>query len=400
MKVLILPSWYPNTDTKFGSFFKEQASFLNAHGYDVKILMAEELHTKNYLFHYLKRLLTGKRFGLNIRFLDQNPEAYSFPLIIQKDWSEAKQLTVAKSKYVEAFKLMLKTGWKPDVIHVQGTFKAGFSAQEISKQFQLPYVIIEHSPFNIGAYSVFKQEQIRSALLHAKKVAGVSNYQKKRMLDEGIERPIEVVWNLMDEEVFMPTPCKSEETNSKFVITTITRPTGVKDVDTFFKAVSNFVSRLPNKHAVEIVVVGHASLKDIGANTDYFDSLVATYKLEAVCSCIPFLTRKEINHLMHRTNVFVSTSLDEPYGVAIREAMLHGKPVITTKSGGPEDSINSLTGVLVEKGDYSSIANYLMAIFNKELIFDSQYIREHVICQSGRAAFLKSMNNFYNLDNE
>lgn len=392
MKVLVMPSWYPNKIYKSGSFFKEQANFLNTNGYDVKVLMAEELHTKNYVFQRLKRLLKGQREALTTSFLDQAPEAYSFPLIIQKSWSEEKQINVANEVYLKAFKDLIKTGWIPDIIHVQGTFKAGFSAQYISKLYQIPYVVIEHSPFKLVAYSKFRREYIKNVLMQAKKVAGVSQYQKNRMLEDGIDRSIDVVWNFMDEDKFV---LNTKASDSKFVITTITRPIKIKDVDTFFKAVSKFASGIGNRTDIEIVIVGHAAINDEIANTNYFEEQAKIHGISDICRCHAILSRSEIKTLLNRTQLYISTSLDEPYGVAVREAMLCGVPVISTKSGGPEDTVNTKTGILVDKKDSESIAKYIRDIYNGSLVFDSEYIRNYVISQSGKQAFLESMTNFY-----
>ncbi|WP_417237078.1 MULTISPECIES: glycosyltransferase [Flavobacteriaceae] len=397
MKVLLMPSWYPNVKQKTGSFFKEQAAFLNDNGFDIKVLMAEELHTRSYMYQLLIRFVTAKSNTLSTHFLDQDPEAFSFPIILQKGWTEQKQIDVANSKYLKAFKELIKTGWVPDLIHVQGAFKAGFSAQYISELYNIPYVVIEHSPFKLAAYSKFRQEKIKKVLLEAVKVAGVSKFQKKRMFEDGIARKIDVVWNFLDENRFQINKTLDK---SKFIITTITRPIKVKDVDTFFKAVSQFIDHVTDRSKIEVVIVGHAALNDEQANTKYYDTKAAELGISDVCKGIPFLSRKEVKVLLNKSNVFISTSLNEPYGVAIREAMLSGVPVISTRSGGPEDSINPQTGVLVEIGDSNSISKYLFEIYKGSLAFDSEYIRNYVISQSGRAAFLNSMTKFYSIEND
>jgi glycosyltransferase involved in cell wall biosynthesis len=397
MKILVMPSWYPNKNHNAGSFFKEQADFLNVNEFDIKVLMAEELRTKNYFYQLLKRIIKRESNKLTTTYLEQGPEAYSFPVIIEKGWSEEKQMKVANKKHLIAFKSLISSGWMPDIIHVQGSYNAGFSARYISDRYNIPYVVIEHSPFEISAYSKFRQEQIKKVLQDANAVAGVSHYQRKRMQDDGIDREVDVIWNFMDENEFKPIKA---QVNSKFVITTITRPVKVKDVDTFFKAVSQFITKIEDRSTVEVVIVGHAAINDLNTNTDYYDKKAAELGISDVCTCIAFLSREEIKILLDRTQVFISTSLDEPYGIAIREAMLCGVPVIVTKSGGPEDSITDKTGVLVEKRDVEAISQNILNIYNGSLAFDSEYIRNYVVAQSGSAAFLKTMTKFYSIIND
>lgn len=394
MKVLLMPSWYPNTIQNNGTFFREQAQFLESHGIDIKVLMPEELHTKRSWFQRFKLLVSGKSSGLQKSFLQQDPEAFSFPLILQKSWSENKQIEKLKQAYLQAFELLLKKGWTPNVIHVQGTVKAAFGAAYISKIHNIPFVVIEHSPFKIKVHSEFIQDQIKQSLMLANKIAGVSNYQKNRLIEDGINRDIEVVWNLMDEEKFSRG---SQTENSKFVITTITRPVKVKDVDTFFEAVTAFIKQNNDPKNIEIIAVGHNALFDKNANTSYYEKKAKSLGILEYCQFYATLSRTEILNVLQRTNVFVSTSLDEPYGVSIREAMLCGIPVVSTKSGGPEDTINDQNGALVDLKDYNAIASFLSEIYKEKRAFDSEYIRNYVISQSGREAFLKRMNEFYTI---
>lgn len=392
MKVLLLPSWYPNSDQNYGSFFQEQAQFLNENEFDIKVLMAEELHTKNYWYQRIKRLVTGKSSGLSKAYLHQDPEAYAFPLILQKSWSEAQQIKALKQHYLKAFEQLVDSGWIPEIIHVQGALKAGFAAKHISEVYNIPYVIIEHSPFKLSAHSKFLQGALKHTLLHANKVAGVSRYQKQRLLDDGIERDIEVVWNLMDETKF---DVQKNRKDDKFRITTITRPIKIKDVDTFFKAVADFINTVERPETVEVVAVGHNALFDRNANTNYYDKKAAELGISQYCKFHALLTRDDILELLQNTSVFISTSLDEPYGVAIREAMLCGIPVISTRSGGPEDSIEVETGVLVDLKDHKAITKALTEIYSSDRSFDSNYIRNYVVSQSGCQAFLKRMKDFY-----
>ncbi len=78
--------------------------------------------------------------------------------------------------------------------------------------------------------------------------------------------------------------------------------------------------------------------------------------------------------------------------------MMSGIPVISTKNGGVEDAINEDTGVLVNIGDFESIAKILNLMINKKLRFDAQKIRNHIISQCGSKVFVQKMTEFYNIN--
>ena len=399
-KVLILPSWYPNPNTKSGYFFKEQAHFLSEKGMDVKVLMVEELNTKSYCFQRVKRLLNGKSNQLSKSFLEQEPEAFSFPVIIQKTWSDEKKSKVLDKAYLTAFKKIIKkSDWFPDIIHLQGMYKYGLSSYLIAEEYNVPLVVIEHSPFRMGNYNKAEQGRIKKIFKVASKIAGVSHFHKTCLSIVNTKREVEVVWNFMDENRFSyQTSLKSDDV---FVITTILRASSVKDPITFFDAIARFVQTNNKDRSVEVNVVGLSGLDELTKMKDIDKNYISKYDhLHPILKFHSWLDRDEIEELHQKSSVFVSTSIDEPYGVALREAMLCGVPVISTRSGGPEDTINEQTGVLVEKRDYKAIAKSITDIYNSSLAFNSENIRNYVISQSGRTSFLESMTKFYSITND
>lgn len=395
MKVLIIPSWYPNRKNNLvGSFFQEQASLLAANGYDVKILYGNivNLSTLNYLQKKIMKLIFPKKTILQNDYLIQGPQAFSFPIYQFSDWwNEQDKNKEMCCSYVNAFSELLESGWKPDLIHAQCTVDAGIVSNHLSKLFKIPFVIIEHQIFLLNHYSKYKQTLIINALQCASKVGAVSNHQKRSILMNSIKCNPFVIWNLVDEDKFKIVP---EKTNLKFRILTVTYPSFIKDMDTFFKSIEIFCQVF--KDNIEVVVIGNNSFEDLdNANTFVFESLAKKYNVFSKCILIPSLPRIEIAKILNTADVFVSTSIAETFGVAVREAMLCGLPIIATKSGGVEDSINEKTGIRVNIGDFKAIAEALVKIKNQDIKFDANYIRNYVISQCGKTSFLNVMNNFY-----
>lgn len=394
-KILIIPSWYPNIKNfTVGSFFQEQAVLLSNNGYDVKILFGviETNTTMNYLKNRIKKINSPKKTILQKDYLIQVPEALSFPILKFSDWwTERKKNEVICNSYANALSELVKSGWQPDIIHAQCTVDAGIVANHLSNLYIIPFVIIEHQVFLLNNYSKFKQTLIRNSLQNAKKVGAVSNHQKRCILMNSVKCNPYVIWNFVDEEKFK---IEHEKSNSKFRILTISYPSFIKDLETFFKSIESFCKIC--KDDIEVVIIGNNSFDNLGnANTVVFESLAKKYNVYSKCTLIPFIPRNEISEIIKTADVFISTSIAETFGVAVREAMLCGVPIIATKSGGVEDSINEKTGVLVEIGDFQAIADALSKIKNKELNFDSGNIRNFAISQCGKKTFLNKMNLFY-----
>ncbi|WP_323789668.1 glycosyltransferase [Psychroserpens sp.] len=389
-KILVIPSWYPNNKNDLvGSFYKEQAQLLNKNGFDLKILLGIEhkLSLTKYILNIFKSTV-----ALSTSFLKQDPEAFSFDIYYYKKWSEKKKLQHIKKQYKKAFDL-LSEQWKPELIHAQCTANAGIYASYLSKTSDIPFVIIEHQIFLLNVYPKTIQKEMIQAIENATKIGAVSYHQKRCILMHNINCNPVITWNLMDETKFDIIPKTS---NSKFTILTITYPHFIKDSETFFKSIQAFKNS--SKIDFEVIVIGNDSFKDITkANSLTFESQAKAFDVFDKCTFYPHLNREEIKKKLQECNVFVSTSIAETYGVAPREAMLCGKPVISTKSGGIEDSLNSTTGVSVQLKDYKAIANHLNEISSNELSFSPENIRNFIIEQAGQKAFIKIMSGFYNL---
>ena len=93
--------------------------------------------------------------------------------------------------------------------------------------------------------------------------------------------------------------------------------------------------------------------------------------------------------------MFVSPTIQEPYGIASREAMMCGLPVVSTANGGVEDSIKPETGIVVPIHDPEVLAKAIMKIKKNLSKYEPEYIRSLVVQQCGKAVFLGKMYSFY-----
>ncbi|MDD5365098.1 MAG: glycosyltransferase [Gallionellaceae bacterium] len=91
--------------------------------------------------------------------------------------------------------------------------------------------------------------------------------------------------------------------------------------------------------------------------------------------------RDDVPTLLSRIDVMVSTSIHEPFGRTLIEAMAAGKPVVATRSGGPEEIIvDGECGFLVEIGDDVAIAEVISRLLDDKALYEamSQSARERV----------------------
>jgi len=69
---------------------------------------------------------------------------------------------------------------------------------------------------------------------------------------------------------------------------------------------------------------------------------------------------KDIESFLEEADIFVLPSLDEPFGIAVLEAMAMGKPIVSTKSQGPKEVLNNDNAYLSEINDINSLSNAML----------------------------------------
>jgi glycosyltransferase involved in cell wall biosynthesis len=73
--------------------------------------------------------------------------------------------------------------------------------------------------------------------------------------------------------------------------------------------------------------------------------------------------------LLRQANAFVLASSKEGFSLAIVEAMLVGVPVVSTRSGGPEEIVShDETGLLVPTGDTAALAHSIVRLLNEQAL--------------------------------
>ena len=386
-KILVLPSWYatPEAPTS-GSFFREQAELMLPE-YDVRVLVAS------------KRWISPRRFFFENHFKKYNrsvspyfvntPPTYHFEYDFIKAFSDKRNLGVEIANYCEVLAdyFIKQLNWKPDLIHAHSSLQGGIIAMPLSKRWGIPYCVTEHmNPFRLNIYDKFWEQNIVECLENANAVLAVSNHQKQHILMNGINcNPISV-GNLVNEKLFSIKPNPS----SKFTVIWITYyPNFIKDADTFFKAMSIV------KGQVNAIVVGGGELSG-EYERNIYSKMAEEYGVTDCVEIVPKATRQEMNDLYARSHILVSTSIAESFGVAICEAMLCGRPVVTTANGGCNDYMKEgFNGYVVPIKDYMALADKIMLVKKQYSNFKPESIRNHILQNYGSDAFRNRISNIY-----
>lgn len=92
--------------------------------------------------------------------------------------------------------------------------------------------------------------------------------------------------------------------------------------------------------------------------------------------------RDDLPALLSRIDVLVSTAAHEPFGRTLIEAMAAGRPVVATRSGGPQEIvIDGECGFLADVGDDAAIAEHIVRLLDDAGLYArmSRAARERVL---------------------
>lgn len=129
-----------------------------------------------------------------------------------------------------------------------------------------------------------------------------------------------------------------------------------KDVMTFLRAAARLRDHYPLLH---YFVIG-------AGQQEYMRKIKLAATQLGLSDHVHFLGyRNDVPALLNRIDVLVSTAIMESFGRTLIEAMVVGKPVIATRSGGPEEIIvEGETGYLVNVGDDEAVATRLSELLD------------------------------------
>ena len=190
-----------------------------------------------------------------------------------------------------------------------------------------------------------------------------------------------VIYPGIDIEKYKPIPFSKKEN----YVLTVGRLTKFKNINILIKAFSKIKDT-----TVQLKIVGD------GEERENLVKLVKTSGLEKRIIFFPQIDESKLIKLYQKAKVFVSCSINEPFGLVPVESMACGTPVIADNSGGPRETIlNNIAGRLINctEKNLVTIINELL-INKKDLKQYSVSARKHILANyNWEKSTLKVMHN-------
>jgi glycosyltransferase involved in cell wall biosynthesis len=282
---------------------------------------------------------------------------------------------------------------KPVLIHAHDALKGGVLAQFLAKKLEIPYVVSVHmGPFLLHNYSDFWKNEIIRCLENASTVLAVSEHQRQHVLMHEIRCNPIVTGNLVDETRFtLPNPPESKQVVDFLIVTYY--PNFIKDMDTFFDALL-LLKESNQLEGKRFTIVGGGELSG-ELEENYYQKKINQFGLTAWTKIVPKANRDEMKNLMQQTDVLISTSIAESFGVAICEALLCGKPVISTRNGGVNDFLDDRNSIQIPIKNPVALHQAILQMCEVVGQFDRSLLRAGIVEKYGRKVFRERMEGIY-----
>ena len=281
---------------------------------------------------------------------------------------------------------------KPDIIHAHVVWPAGYTSTYIGSKYHIPTVLTEHSgPFSMHTNEKWKSAKVHETLHSVNQVIAVSPALAETINNFTLLPKIEIIGNVIRTDQFYPRSMDSDKllSQDKYNFLLIASLDSNKGIRYLLDSVKLLLSR--NIKDFHVWIAGKGPLrKNLG-------KIVEEYGIGDNCTFLGQLKHPdEVRRWIQASDAIISTSLHETFNVVLGEAMACGKPVIATRSGGPNYIVTPDTGILVSSANAEEIACAMIKFIRKEYDFDPEKIRQSVINRFGQASFIQNISRIYN----
>ena len=370
LKVLVVSRLYPRpSDTVLGIFVEEEVKELSKHC-QIKVASPTPWFPPLKLF---KRWYAYSR--IPIHEIRDGIEVFRPRALVLPRNLLFPSLGFSFYLSLRRFAAELAMAFPFDLLHAHTVYPDGFAAVLLGKALKRPVVITIHG----GDVTVYFKRLLGRrlglwALSNSDRVIAVSDALRREVVEEygANGEKITVIANGVDVTKFAPLP-RAEASDSLKLGGDASRILYVggiqrsKGIDYLLKAAARLAGTSPR--AIEVLLVGDGDY--MGAAKLLADEL-------GIADSTTFAGQRphaEIPFWMNACDVLVLPSLSEGFGVVLIEAMACGKPVVATRCGGPEDIVNTQTGLLVPPEDDIALSEALHEVLSGEHRFDAEEIR-------------------------
>ena len=379
MKIGVVSHMFPTKQRPvFGSFIKDELGHLAKH---VDIRLIAPVPTR-YWFG-------GKNISPSeTEYIVKRPLVFSFPrYFMQNLYPDSMALTLKKSS----------RGFFEDcnVIHAHNAFPDGVaSVKAFGNRF--PVIVTVHgSDVNMFAMKPNLQPDIVNALNKTSCIICVSASLKDKLHEIRVSSRCEVIPNGVNTELFTPgdrtEACRLlglDPDRPKIIF--VGNFTKIKGVEYLIQSMTVVLKEYPD---CELILLG---AQPGNKYLMKYNKLIESIGIKNAIRIVRMVPHENLPPWMQASDLLVLPSIREGFGLVIAEALACGRPVVATKSGGPESIVEKGLGVLVTPGDYEALGNGILRVLDGKDILNSAAMVRSIKYRFSYDSISKKIVSVYN----
>lgn len=279
-----------------------------------------------------------------------------------------------------------RLGRRIDLVHAHVTLPAGVFGASLARRLGAPLIIQEHkAPFEDLVKNERDARWMRKVLGCARRIVAVGPDLRERMrrfVPDGVD-PI-VIPEMVRTNLYRLRPPRPASETCRLV--TVGGLEQRKDHATIVNAVSLLRQR---GHKVELEVLGE------GPERGNLEGLIRRHRLEDTVVLAGHQPRERVRDALESCDIYVHASIRETFCIAAAEALSMGRPVVTTRSGGPEEFVDEGSGVVVAPGDPDALAGGIRRVAERLDSYDREAMHDRIDRSYGPEVFARRVLSLY-----
>lgn len=250
--------------------------------------------------------------------------------------------------------------FKPDVLHTQLFFGAGFLALRAQKKLHIPLVgtnhtvisgFVPHIPFFGQSLVDFILKLVSRFYNHAQLVTAPSRTLLQEMIHYGVDKPCEFVNNPIDLDQFRVLSSPKKKASLVYA----GRLAPEKKLDVLIGAMPLIREKIPE---VNLRVAGH------GPEQERLKKLAQQLSVADSVTFLGTLSKPALVELYNQSELFVTSSTSENQPLTLLQAFACGIPAVGVNARGLSEHILSSCGKVVEPDSINLLAEAIIDLLH------------------------------------
>jgi glycosyltransferase involved in cell wall biosynthesis len=380
---------YPSTGTPYnGMFIKEQVDALRGQ-HECVIIVIERYFVRLNVRQIIKMIITNT--ALKDKEEGCGVHRVNYPVF--KLFDKPLHILNGLLSCQATLRYLKKISFKPDLIHAYKSFPAGYVGWKLKRRYKCPVLISEfQGPFESYFNEPYRGNRVLKTIESVDRVS-YSEFQVSKIKGHGTKKARfsnicfgvnEHKFNIIEDSF------RRREGDIKkglFKLIAIGRVEKAKGIDVLIKSIAEVRKVYPG---IVLNIYGPAT-----EESSEILSLISMLDINENIHYHGPLEHSSLKDVVNEHDILISASLIETLGLTLIEALACGKPVVSTKSGGPQEILTEDVGVLVEPSDVASLANGIKEVIAHYDRYDPYKIRAYMLSNFSQKIVTEKLNQLY-----